>query len=212
MPVRCFSAGTVGQAGEDSANVSSTFQPLRGVIFILHAIQSNSSSQGIDKLCGIIDIIFALVSEDTGFVGSAEDGSENNTRALGRGGSEVWRYLARLRARVWRKKGLDPANSLSRDQATMLCHKWSTDRTLITGLSGAAQLATSTGLTPLHTPSAGSMMACSTRRTGVMHPRYPYSTNDSRNCFGRRSGPEHCHLTDQNTIMRSCSKKERSYR
>lgn len=92
---------------------------------LLNEILSNPASQYADQIRNVVDVVFALASEDSGLVGSASDGAESNIRSFRRGGSEVWKYLARLRARAWRKKNWDPVNPLSREQATTLCQRWS---------------------------------------------------------------------------------------
>lgn len=107
----------------------SNHQPLHAVILLLNNLLSTPSSLFADNIRIVIDVIFALVRENAGFIGNAGDESENKTRVLGRGGSEVWKYLSRLRARAWRKCGWDAGNSLTREQATTLCQTWSRDAT-----------------------------------------------------------------------------------
>ena len=95
------------------------------MILLLNEILTVSTLPNADQLRRVVDVIFALASESSGLVGNINIEGQNNTRVFNKGGSEVWKYLARLRARAWRKRNWDPANPLSREQATVICQQWS---------------------------------------------------------------------------------------
>jgi hypothetical protein len=95
---------------------------------LLNEVLLTPDSLYVDKIGNVVDVIFALVNEREGLTGHADDGKEVGARVLVSGGSDVWKYLYRLRARAWRKKGWDPVVVVSRDDATRLCRDGFVDR------------------------------------------------------------------------------------
>lgn len=108
-------------------SVFSNHQPLHALAVLLNEIFSFPESTYADRIGNVVDVIFALVSEREGLVANTSDETGIRTRALVKGGGEVWKYLRQLRARAWRKKGWDPTISITRDEATRLCRDWFVD-------------------------------------------------------------------------------------
>lgn len=103
---------------------ASNHQPLHAIVVLLNEVSTTQDSQTSEKIRNVIDVIFALANENAGLCSNVSQHTERNARVLHEGGSEVWRFLKRLRARAWRKRNWDPGNGLSREQATTLCQSW----------------------------------------------------------------------------------------
>jgi hypothetical protein len=124
----------VSEATAESSPSYSNHQPLHALVLLLNYVLSSTNAQYLEQIRRIIDIIAALASEHAGLVGNRDEREEDKTRVLSRGGSEVWKYLNRLRARAWRKRGWDPTTPLTREQAVALCQNLPEDVDLHTGL------------------------------------------------------------------------------
>ena len=148
----------MSEAMSKSSPSCSNHQPLHAIILLLNNVLYSISTQYLEQIRSVIDIIAALASENAGLVGNRDEREEDKTRVLSRGGSEVWKYLSRLRARAWRKRGWDPTTRLSREQAVALCQRLPEDVDPSSGPTEAVEGASSAASRPAPTVTEGFSM------------------------------------------------------
>lgn len=92
-------------------------QPIHALIIVINDIQRNPASDYAAIAHNIVDVIFALSAKDGGLVGGINDNSAPMYRPLLYGGTELWKYILRLKATTWRAADWDTDLLWTRQEA-----------------------------------------------------------------------------------------------
>lgn len=96
---------------------SSFHQPIHAIIILLNDLLRPAQYYDVGVVHVVIDVIFSLSAPHGGLVGGQEQ--HPMQRPLIEGGTEVWAYLRRLRAKVWQSRNWTIELNWNRAEAIM---------------------------------------------------------------------------------------------